>query len=109
MAHRMGDVAPRAGEGGAAISLYTTMGLHALYLGSRTMWRHASQSGPSSPSVQKAIHLQTIFRDGFNGFMRAAESSVHNREEWSWPWLLGAEIILAVPENSNRAVLHWTN
>lgn len=86
-----------------------------LYNGcARLVWGHVLhggtlQPGPSSPSVQKAIHLQTIFRDGFNGFMRAAESFVHNKEEWSWPWLPGAEIILAVPENSNRAVLHWRN
>lgn len=105
----MGDMAPGVGKGGAAISLCATTGVHALYLGSRTTWRHTLQAGPSSPPVQKAIHLQTIFRDGFNGFMRAAESPVRNREEWLWPRLPGAEIILTVPENSNRAVLHWTN
>lgn len=104
-----GQQAPRAGKGGAAISLCATTGVYALYLGSRTTWRHTLQSGPSSPSVQEAIHLQPIFRDGFNGFMRAAESPVHNRKEWTWPWLLGAEIVLAVPENSNRAVLPWTS
>lgn len=50
-----------------------TTGVHTLYLGSRTTWRHTLQSDPSSPPVQKAIHLWTVFRDGFNGFTRAAE------------------------------------
>lgn len=92
-------MAPRAGKGRAVISLCTTMGAHVLYPGSRTTWRHTLQSGPSSPSVQEAIHPQTIFRDGFNRFMRAVESPVRNRKEQTQPWLPGAEIILVVPEN----------
>lgn len=82
MANIMGSMAPRAGKGGTAISLCATTGVHTLYLGSDTIMDLVLQSGPSSPSVQEAIHLRTIFRDCFNGFMWAAKSLVHNREDW---------------------------